>query len=163
MLAYFLLHRRAPQARQHLAFLFWPDSSETQAKTNLRRELYHLRRLLPNAEQFLVVDSLSVRWRSEAQFTLDVADFELLLAEADQIKHANRQAELVTTPATPTRDQQELALLLSLNADLVTARGFSVSALGPVLERARDLAPAFFCGAKFARLLHGRTKPARRP
>ena len=29
LLAYLLLHREAPQPRQHLAFLLWPDSSES--------------------------------------------------------------------------------------------------------------------------------------
>ena len=28
LLAYLLLHRERPIARQHLAFLFWPDSTE---------------------------------------------------------------------------------------------------------------------------------------
>jgi DNA-binding SARP family transcriptional activator len=96
LLAYLLLHRHAPQPRQHVAFRLWPDSSEAQAKTNLRRELYHLRRLLPAAEQFLAVDSISVRWRSEAPFTLDVADFERLLAEAERMKSVDRPAETIT-------------------------------------------------------------------
>ena len=30
LLAYLLLHRSAPQQRQHLAFLLWPDSAEAQ-------------------------------------------------------------------------------------------------------------------------------------
>src|SRR5690348_8569648 len=34
LLAYLLLHREAPQARQRLAFLLWPDSTEAQARTN---------------------------------------------------------------------------------------------------------------------------------
>lgn len=37
LLAYLLLHRHAPQARQQLAFTFWPDVSEAQARNNLRR------------------------------------------------------------------------------------------------------------------------------
>ena len=36
LLAYLLFHRDTPQPRQHLAFLLWPDSSESQARTNLR-------------------------------------------------------------------------------------------------------------------------------
>ena len=36
LLAYLLLHRDAPQPRQHIAYLFWPDSSEAQAQSNLR-------------------------------------------------------------------------------------------------------------------------------
>jgi DNA-binding SARP family transcriptional activator len=46
-LAYLLLHRGAPQSRAHLAFLFWPDLTEDQARTNLRKLIYHLRCTLP--------------------------------------------------------------------------------------------------------------------
>src|SRR5437763_12859276 len=47
LLAYLLLHRDAAQSRQHVAFLFWPDSSEDQALANLRNLLFSLRRALP--------------------------------------------------------------------------------------------------------------------
>ena len=40
LLSYLLLHRDAPQPRQRLAFLLWPDSSEPQARTNLRHLLH---------------------------------------------------------------------------------------------------------------------------
>src|SRR5574341_343449 len=40
LLAYLLLHREAPQPRQRLAFLLWPDSTEPQARTNLRHLLH---------------------------------------------------------------------------------------------------------------------------
>jgi DNA-binding SARP family transcriptional activator len=53
LLAYLLLHRDAPQSRQRLAFLFWPDSTEAQARTNLRHVLHVLRRSLPDADRFL--------------------------------------------------------------------------------------------------------------
>jgi DNA-binding SARP family transcriptional activator len=43
LLVYLLLHRGVPQSRQHLAFLFWPDSSEAQARTNFRHLLHNLR------------------------------------------------------------------------------------------------------------------------
>jgi DNA-binding SARP family transcriptional activator len=36
LLAYLVLHHDIPQDRTHLAFLFWPDSTEAQAHTNLR-------------------------------------------------------------------------------------------------------------------------------
>ena len=36
----------SPQTRQRIAGLFWPDSTDAQALTNLRRELHHLRRTL---------------------------------------------------------------------------------------------------------------------
>ena len=44
LLAYLLLHRGQRPPRQRLAFLFWPDSSEKQALTNLRNLWYRLRR-----------------------------------------------------------------------------------------------------------------------
>ncbi len=52
-LAYLVLHRDAPQSRRHLAFLYWLDSSEAQARANLRRALYDLRGVLPALDDFL--------------------------------------------------------------------------------------------------------------
>ncbi len=53
LLAYLLLHRDAPQPRQHLAFLLWPGSTESQAHTNLRKVLLTLRRALPDADRLI--------------------------------------------------------------------------------------------------------------
>jgi predicted ATPase/DNA-binding SARP family transcriptional activator len=84
LLAYLLLHRQAPQNRQHLAFQFWPDSIEAKARANLRFFLHRLRRALPEADRFLQIDESSVMWRADAPFTLDVAGFEDALADAEQ-------------------------------------------------------------------------------
>ena len=54
LLAYLVLHRDAPQLRQHLAFLFWPDTSEAQARTNLRQLLHQLRHALPDCRSLRV-------------------------------------------------------------------------------------------------------------
>ena len=86
LLAYLLIRRNRPQARQHLAYLLWPDSTEAQAYTNLRRELHLLRRALPSAERFLRIDAKFLQWRADADFTLDVGDFETAAAEVDQLK-----------------------------------------------------------------------------
>ena len=40
LIGYLVLHRDAPQLRQHLAFVFWPDSSEMQARNNLRQLIH---------------------------------------------------------------------------------------------------------------------------
>lgn len=82
LLAFLLLHRDAPQSRQQLAFLFWPDTTETQAHTNLRQLLHALRHRLPESDVHLEVTDKTVRWRADALFTLDVAEFEAALAEA---------------------------------------------------------------------------------
>jgi DNA-binding SARP family transcriptional activator len=93
-LAYLLLHAEAPQLRQHVAFIYWPDSSEPQARTNLRKQVYHLRRALPDADRYLYADTKNVQWQPDAPSTLDVAQFEAHLARADEGESGGeRQAE----------------------------------------------------------------------
>ena len=80
LLGYLLVHRGAAQPRQRLAFLLWPDSTEAQARTNLRHVLHTLRRGLPGAERFLEVTPSTLRWRAKTPCRLDLADFEQALA-----------------------------------------------------------------------------------
>jgi DNA-binding SARP family transcriptional activator len=84
LLAYLLLHRDAPQSRRHIAFHFWPDSSEAQAQTNLRNLVFQLRRALPNVENYLHSGTRSLQWRSDSTFALDVDDLTGALAEAQR-------------------------------------------------------------------------------
>lgn len=88
LLTYLLLHRHAPQTRRHLAFLLWPDSSETQALTNLRKALTHLRQLTPSLAQAIYADHQVVQWRPAYPFTLDVAEFEAQLNQATVAEQA---------------------------------------------------------------------------
>ncbi len=97
LLAYLLLHRDTPQARRHLAYLLWPESTEAQAHTNLRRELYHLRHALPDVDDFLHVDAKSLLWRPNAPYALDVADFEANCAQVEQATEAGDEASLRIT------------------------------------------------------------------
>jgi DNA-binding SARP family transcriptional activator len=83
LLAYLLLHRAAPQPRQHLAFLLWPDSTESQARTNLRHVLHNLRHALTDLDRFLDVTAHTLQWRADAPCWLDVAAFEEALARAE--------------------------------------------------------------------------------
>ena len=83
LLAYLLLHRDAPQPRQHLAYLFWPDATEIQARNNLRQTLHQLRHALPDAERFLHGDVHTLRWREDASYSLDVAAFGQAMARAE--------------------------------------------------------------------------------
>jgi len=89
LLAYLMLHRDAPQSRAHLAYLFWPDTSESQARTNLRNLLHHLRRALPNADSYLEASVQTLQWRSQAPFVLDVAVFEAALEDVKQAAEAS--------------------------------------------------------------------------
>jgi DNA-binding SARP family transcriptional activator len=83
LLGYLAVHAGAPQLRQHLAGVFWPDSTDAQARTNLRRELHHLRSLLPRADEVLLVDDTAVTWRDDGPCHADVIEFA----------HAARAAE----------------------------------------------------------------------
>jgi DNA-binding SARP family transcriptional activator len=82
LLAYLLLQRGNPVSRQQLAFLFWPDSSEAQARSNLRTLWLRLRRVLPEADHLLAAGELAVEWRSDGVYWLDVAAFEDGLGQA---------------------------------------------------------------------------------
>ena len=88
LLAYLLLHRDAPQSRPYLAFQFWPDSTESQALSNLRTLLLRLRRALPDADRFLEATAQTLQWRLSAPSSLDVADFEDALARAEGAEQA---------------------------------------------------------------------------
>lgn len=85
LIAYLLLHRDAPQRRQHVAFLFWPDSTEEQAQTNLRKLLMSMRRAFPALERYIALDRRALQWNAGLPYSLDVADFER--AYASETEH----------------------------------------------------------------------------
>lgn len=82
LLAYLLLHRAAPVPRARLAALFWPDTTDAQARTNLRNLLHALREALPPGD-YLLADTQTVGWNPAAAVRLDVADFEAACAAND--------------------------------------------------------------------------------
>jgi len=100
LLTYLLLHRQAPQSRQHIAFHFWPDSSEKQAHTNLRKLLFKLRAALPDAALFLLQDHLTVQWSPDAAYVLDVAELQTTLARC---LHADGKPTPNANPTDLTR------------------------------------------------------------
>ncbi len=83
LLAYLLLHRSQPIPRARLAFLLWPDVSETDALTNLRRALHALKRALPTPpdplRDYVQADRQFVAWNLDSDYWLDVQEFETLL------------------------------------------------------------------------------------
>jgi len=75
LLGFLALHADAPQPRQLLAATFWPDSTEQQARTNLRRELHHLRMLLGD-DPSLVIEPTRLMWRDWQTCRVDVRVFQ---------------------------------------------------------------------------------------
>ncbi|TDF61233.1 AAA family ATPase [Cupriavidus sp. L7L] len=94
LLACLVLHRDAPLTRQQLALLFWPDSSQTQARNALRQLLFQLRKAWPEADQFIHADAQSVRWLPDSALDVDVAQFQSALAAAARaLRHGDAGAE----------------------------------------------------------------------
>src|SRR5271169_6462439 len=75
LVAFLAAHAGAPQPRQRIAGMFWPDSTDAQALTNLRRELHHLRQVLGD-ERSLVVASRELCWRDSQTCRVDLRIFE---------------------------------------------------------------------------------------
>lgn len=89
LLAYLLLHRQQALPRDTIAYALWPDVSDSNARTNLRRHLSYLRHALPNSSpDWLVNDGHTVEWNPNADFWLDVAEFERLSANPNNLQKA---------------------------------------------------------------------------
>ncbi len=96
LIAYLALHPQATTLRQRLAFLFWPDSSERQARTNLRQLLHRLRQTFPAIADYLDLED-TLRWQNSTALTVDVQTFRALLAEADEAAQAGNIVAEQTT------------------------------------------------------------------
>ena len=76
LVAFLAAHTGSPQARQRIAGLFWPDSTDAQALTNLRRELHHLRHVLGD-ERSLVVTPRELCWQDTETCRVDLRIFDI--------------------------------------------------------------------------------------
>ncbi|MEZ4870049.1 MAG: tetratricopeptide repeat protein [Caldilineaceae bacterium] len=73
LLAYLLLNPVAHR-RERLAGLLWPDSSEANARRNLRQALWQLRRALEDqADTLLLVDEITLAFNTDSDYWLDAA------------------------------------------------------------------------------------------
>jgi DNA-binding SARP family transcriptional activator/predicted ATPase len=77
LLAYLVLHaRRGPIPRQRVSGALWPDSTDDQALTNLRRELHHLREGWPAVDALIDAGSRALAWRGDGEGVVDLIAFE---------------------------------------------------------------------------------------
>jgi len=159
LLAYLALHRGESVDRRRLAYLFWPDSEDGQARTNLRRELHHLRSELPHADDVLDLGAEALRWKPEGHATSDVAAFEDALAAAATAREGSRpriEREALTRAAELYRGD----LLPGFFEDWVEGerqrlRGAAVTALKRLVElcdAAGDTATAITHAERLIRL-----------
>ena len=130
LLGYLVVARDRPVSRARLAFVFWPDSTDGQARTNLRQALHHLRRGLGDADRYVRVDGTSVQWRIDSSAVVDVVTFEEAaaaglagpdedaLARAAEAYRGDLLAECYDDWLTPERER-----LRSLAGRVLHARG----------------------------------------
>jgi DNA-binding SARP family transcriptional activator len=107
LLAYLALHRDAAVPREQLAFTLWPDSSESQARTNLRQLIHNLRHALPAGCDLLESDHHTVRWRDSDECAVDVLEFEAALgraAAARERRDSAAERKALESAATVYRD-----------------------------------------------------------
>ena len=65
----------SPQSRAAIAGVFWPESGDAQALTNLRRELHQLRRILGEDDESLEVTSSQLCWHDTGRHRVDLGTF----------------------------------------------------------------------------------------
>lgn len=91
LLAYLLLNP-VTHRRERLAGLLWPDSSEANARRNLRQALWQIRRALGEpADTLLLVDEITLAFNTDSDYWLDVDCIAQPLEEgatADDLIHA---------------------------------------------------------------------------
>jgi predicted ATPase/DNA-binding SARP family transcriptional activator len=84
LLAYLAVESHRSHRRQSLVGLFWPDFSESSARTNLRRALSNLRQIVNDKgsdRPFLLVTRHSVQFNLDSDFFLDVDLFDSIFEE----------------------------------------------------------------------------------
>lgn len=83
LLAYLVLHIDRAHSRKQLAATLYPSLNEAEARTRLRQTLYRLHQVFPEAEHFIISDSRTVRWNTEAHYTLDVSELQQAIQEGN--------------------------------------------------------------------------------
>ncbi|MBX2999221.1 MAG: AAA family ATPase [Caldilineaceae bacterium] len=82
LLARLLLQPNIPCSRQQIAFALWPESTDSQSRTNLRRLLFLLRRALPTIDDLVEISRDGVAWHPRIAVDVDLLAFESSLATA---------------------------------------------------------------------------------
>ena len=95
LLAYLAVEPAQPHRRERLATLFWPESSKSEGRSNLRWMLSNLRKVIGDREAeapFLLVSRQTIQRNPEANFQCGVLDFlaacQQNTADTGSLEHA---------------------------------------------------------------------------
>jgi DNA-binding SARP family transcriptional activator/predicted ATPase len=85
LFAYLILNPGTEHRREKLAGLFWPDSSESNARNNLRQALWRVRKALGDEEEvegsYILGDNFTLTFNSQSEYWLDASILEGELPE----------------------------------------------------------------------------------
>ncbi|HKT81969.1 MAG TPA: AAA family ATPase [Vicinamibacterales bacterium] len=138
----------APVPRQRVAGSLWPESTDAQALTNLRRELHHLREQAPALDALIESGARALMWSPASRATVDLVAFERaaergLQGDRASLEEAARlyqgdllpscDAEWIVADRHRLRDRAR-AVLSQLIATLERERAF-----GDAIDRAQQL------------------------
>ena len=79
LLAYLILNAGTAYRREKLAGLLWPDSTEENARSYLRHELWRLRKVIEptaprkRAPKYLLIDEISIEFDAHSDYWLDAS------------------------------------------------------------------------------------------
>lgn len=94
LLTYLIIHKGVPQSREHISYLFWPTTSQQQAKTNLRQLLHHLKSTIPQLENHIVAEHWTLHWKENESCTVDFIEFEKLISKIKKARNNENLHEL---------------------------------------------------------------------
>ena len=104
LFALLILTAGTAHRREKLAGQFWPDTSDDNARRNLRQELWRIRKALatpqPLAVDYIHAEELAITFNPHADYWLDVAQLEQPISSTDDLnqqisKVAAYQGELL--------------------------------------------------------------------
>ncbi|GAC1429014.1 MAG: BTAD domain-containing putative transcriptional regulator [Candidatus Velthaea sp.] len=111
VLALLALRHERPVPRSALAALLWPDVTDEEARTNLRRHLYLIVRTLPADAHALLLTKSSAQWNPDARISCDVVEFLVAArtlgrhTEAARLYAGELCAGIVDEPLEALRDE----------------------------------------------------------
>ena len=94
LFAYFAIHARTPISRQSVAFRLWPESIESQARADLRKQLKSLRDDVPEIANLIRIDQQSLAWQPSVRLLVDVEEFEKRLHTLDVLDESQHVRQL---------------------------------------------------------------------
>jgi len=97
LLAYLVLNTGIAHRREKLAGLLWPDSTEANARSYLRKALWQTRKSLaaeaPGGEEYLLADDISITFNPNAEYWLDA---DALRGGSTEARSIEEQIEAVS-------------------------------------------------------------------